>query len=792
MKKWIACALSVCLCLTPLLACAQPVSTESLLAQLLLKLAQQMQTPAFRAVLEEDGSETEICLTLDEQGIPDFEFTERMGGEEVSFDADASGLRIGYGEEKYGVTPDTLWRALTTDEHGGSHSPDVQEADVELLMQIAGEIVSAAMGAVSTTEIAPIQALKNAAEEPVQTIRQTKIDVNMLLAALDQAIPAALDAHGDALNALIARNRAFLASFMDVSSLPDMHALAGAWPQGLLSSLIPDEKIVITAVCQGNEQAFSVEMGDVEIARVFSEPERTWGSLGVNGEWAFDSADLSVLMQLAQKLPAYISDQAMSWHYFSQNGNVSAHLRVETEQLVKDVVVGAAGIVRSHRQEIEGLMDRYIPWLVLFGMTDAEAFTWEKLYAALHENQDRIISNIYNQMIMKAYRFRSLRQVFGTGLPWLEMNLNISSSERRTDIVWDLATQDMSAALTIGGGAISGSYMLGRQMTDYGSITGFAVENRAQLIFSHQTKGKTVLRCTLDAQKDSEGWTVLAQGTDGANTREAQLRITPQWMQLTSGSLTANLIDTGVGFALDVCDGTSAAHADWYLHDGVWSASLYINGEEIRGYYAKERDVEILNLTQRVADSRMSRELKLQIGEESLMLRAGRSYAGVLRPGVELNLQLSKELPKLDMQIFARAWDFRTEYLPGEMSMDFVDGKGQWSMKLQDATTPETDGNITQIRVDTKQTIEKETVEKTYGYRISTVPGAQLWTVQITGDEGESTALALDFAAAATAQDLSGYTWLTEEQVRDAIAQMMAEPTPAPTLTPAQAPMENE
>ena len=118
MKRWIACLLSLCLCVTPVLAGAQSISTEALLGQLLGRFAAQLESPSLGMTAKMPEEMFDLCFALDEQGFPDLSFGVQGKWGAVRYDADASGLRFDDGVKKVGVTIETLLRVLNADENG--------------------------------------------------------------------------------------------------------------------------------------------------------------------------------------------------------------------------------------------------------------------------------------------------------------------------------------------------------------------------------------------------------------------------------------------------------------------------------------------------------------------------------------------------------------------------------------------------------------------------------------------------------------------------------------------------
>lgn len=797
MKKWLAYMLCLCLCMMPVLACAQPITTEAVLGELLTRLVAQLQKPSLAVRLQEDEEHMEASITLDGQGIPDFSYGHLIDGEDVRFDLDAAGMRMAMEGHTMAISPQTLIRALTTDETGASLSPDVTEEDVQLLMQMAYEILGAAMSAVSFEEIPtqPAQEGESAAE-PVNGLKAT-IDVNALLVALDTAVPAALEANADAIHALLERNQALISGIWGIDELPDVRALAQAWPQNLLAGLLTQTAVLVLEE-QTDSTTCMLLLDGAVMAELACTPGRVRGVFGPEGEYVFDSDDLKTAAQLLSKLPAYISDEALICSLWQQDGSMTAHLRVDTMALITDAVTGLVCIVRDHPTQIGALLERYAPWMALADAQAAQQLSWENLYAALSDNQSRIVYGISNGVMHWMRNCPAIYPLMGSNVPWMELNLYAKAGRAAgdapgyaglTELVLDLKLPMLDAALTLSGQTITGSYTMGQIMRPvrHGHMAGFFSDSAAHLTLSHQSNGQTDARWTIDAEKDSAGWTALMYGIDGAE--KAKLRITSKNMRLTSGSLRADLIDTGRGFNFSVSDGQKSAHGQWYAYDGVWRAEVYADGEEYTGMIAREKERELYRFTHRAPRSLAHDELQLRAEKESVLLRAGRMDGENLQQGAEVRAQWSDGLPRLTASAVSGSGRFSASYLPGKLEAGFRDSMlgENWSFVTQDVTAPQENGNTTRITLSGEEFVpaavqnpdtpgrEMEKRSYAHGWTIRTQPGADTWTVRLHSDEGNEAMLTLDFAAEATQQDLSSYAWMNEAQVRQLIGTMLAQ-----------------
>lgn len=786
MKRWMACILALCLCLSPVLACAQPISTEAVLVQLLAKLAGQFEEPSFAAALETQHGRGDVCFALDDQDLPDFSAGLSVNGGRMQVDADAAGFRFSDDLQKIGVTLDTLLRVLTTDENGNSLSPDVRDEDIQMLSKMVSEILGAAMTAVAVEQTAPAQ-VQDGQEAP-QPMTNIVVDVSKMLAALDSAVPAVLERYADALNEMLARNRVQLANMLGSTELPDMHAVAQSYPQGLLAGLVPDGTMVMIAA-QGSAWEMSAVLGGAEIARMSCKAGRIQGALGVNGEYVFDSDDLKQILQMAAKLPSYIREEALLCSLWSEFGTTAAHFKFDTIELVRDAVTGVVCIVRDHQAQIDALIARYAPWLNLAGMQVGQLPQAQAMYEELRANQDRICNEICNGIMRWMQRQPQLRQMLGTGMPWADANLYVQArKDKPLEIVLEARMSGAEAALTVSGHAVSGSYTLNPLYgkTSHGYVSGFVSAAHAELVLGHQQLGRTDARWTVSAKKDGDCWTAVLYDMSG--TQKAELCVTPQWIRLTGGSATVRLIDTGKGYNFVLNDGNQDVHAQWYAYDGVWRADLYANGMELSGMTASERNRETWRFTYRPHGSQFTYELQLGAGMQSLLVCAGKIYGKSLAEGLELNAQWSDQLPRLNVQFIEGDNQFRLNYLTGDLEAGWRDAKlgDQWILSVKDKTAPDEDGNVTRAELNGRRSVavvqdgsdgnpgepRQQMEPYAWGWTVHTVPAGEKWTVQMESDDGQAMTLTLDFAAVPETQDLTGYTWLNDAQARNLLDEL--------------------
>ena len=787
MKRWMACILVLCLCLSPVLACAQPVGTEAMLVQLLAKLAGQIEEPSLAAVLETQNGRMDTCFALDDQNLPDFSAGLSINGGRMQIDADAAGFRFSDDLQKIGVTLDALLRVLTTDENGNSLSPDVRDEDIQMLSQIASEILGAAMTAVSVEQTMPTPVQEG--QEALPPMTNIMVNVSQMLSALDSAVPAVLERYADALNAVLARNRVQLANMLGSTELPDMHAVAQSYPQGLLAGLAPDGTMMMI-VAQGSDWDLSAVLGGAEIARMSCKAGRIQGAFGVNGEYVFDSDDLKQILQMAAKLPSYIREESLLCSLWSEFGTTAAHFKFDATEFVRDAVTGVVNIMRDHQPQIDALIARYAPWLNLAGMQVGQLPQAQTMYEELRVNQDRICNEICNGVMRWIQRQPQLRQMLGTVMPWADANLYVQArKDKPLEIVLEARMSGAEAALTVSGHAVSGSYTLNPLYgkTSHGYVSGFVSSTYAELVLGHQQLGRTDARWTVAAEKDGDCWTVLLHDMNGV--QKAELCVTPQQIRLTGGSMTARLIDTSKGYNFVLSDGNQDVHAQWYAYDGVWRADLYANGMELTGMIASERNREICRFAYRPHRSQFTYELQLNTGAQSLLVCAGEMYGKSLREGLELNAQWSDQLPRLNVQFVEGDNQFRLNYLTGDLEAGWRDARlgDQWILSVKDKTGPDESGNVTRAELNGRKSVavvqdgsdgnpgelRQQMEPYAWGWTVHTVPVGEKWTVQMESDEGQAMTLTLDFAAVSEMQDLTDYTWLDDAQVRRLLDEMI-------------------
>ena len=783
MKKWVAYLLVLCMCLTPVLACAQDVSTEAMIGNLLVRMAEQLLSPSFALKLERPGNMLEAGLALDEQGVPDVFFGMRVGADQIRFDADAAGLRYRENEHTIAITPELLLRVLTTDETGASLLPDVREEDVQLLMEAAYGILGAAATAVSVEGAAP-----ETGETAAQQNMKITLDVNAMLAALDTAIPAVLLQYADELNALLERNRAYILSQMGAAELPDVRQLAQAWPQGLLAGLIPPEYPVLAVVEQQQTNVMAAVLcAGLPVADLRYTPGRLSGAFGPEGRYAFDTDDLKQLAQMIAKYPSYISDKALNGSLRVQDGIVVAHLGVNTEQLVRDAVTGVMHIVRDHPAQIDTLIARYAPWLELAGESVQDLPTWESLYTTLYENRDEICKNLSNSLLSQIGRNRNLVRIMGMNMPWVEVDLYAKAATGKPlEMVLSAKMTGAEAELTISGYTVSGWYTVNESLnTHQGYMSGYLDDSRVQLTLSQAKNQKIQNEWKVSAEKDGDCWTALLHNMAGEQL--AQLCIEPERMELTTDTLKAQLLDTGTGFSFALKDDEHDVRAQWYEHDGVWNARLYADGNEYHGMMASDKDAEVIRLTFREPLGPLN-ELQLRAGAESLQLRAGTTFAGRMTGGVELNAQWSDQMPRLDVKRVLGATDQWLRYLPGDLEagMKNVRSNDSWILRVKDMSRKDGGMNVTRAEVTETHMVsvpksdnpeEKIQIPETtkQGWTLRTQPGETQWTMELKSDNGEKTLLTLDFDAKANHENAAEYGFVNEEQARSLLGKLLAQ-----------------
>ena len=771
MKRWIAWVLTLILCMMPLLACAQSISTEEMLGQLLARLMQQVKSPSLGITFENGKDMIDACLALDEQNIPDFTFGMLSGSEEIRMDIDKQGFRYQDGDQRFAVAIDTMMRIMAQDEYAGLMTVNLREEDLLLFEQVVFDILGASLVCVSA-EVIGSDAQEMDADllqsEQTEKTRMT-LDLNRLLAELDHAIPQTLNRYADELDAWVERNRPIISEVLN-GDLGEMREIAQNWPAGLLAGLIPEGiKARIELEMQEENLTFTAYRNETVVARIVYVPGRLYGLFGSNAEYAFDSDDLKLLAQMVYDVTKYVSEDALMCRMQQQDMAMTLHLKLDSKRLIDDLVTGVMAVVRENRAEIENLYARYMPWLHLAGISHAEELNWEEFYHSL-KYQLEWDAKMDSEYIRWGVRKNPiLRQIFGGVMPEFEMDLYVQDRYiGGPEIIWSFVTPNVNAEFLVSNSILKGSYhVIGLVGSwEYGYVNGFISENESQIVIGHQRSGETDLVLTIDVQQDKNGWHARVYDMNGAEV--------------------AKLNGSNTSLNLTMNQGTNTLIGQLYAYDGLWRAKIYANGEELTAMYGDEHNSSLLQILHRKESDRSSKELTLRSGAESLSLYAGTMVGGGVKTGIDLDMQWSNQIPRMNALIYTQFDKLTAAYLPGKLDICLNDRKNtwDWEMHVEDMTSQSMSGNETRVEIQHKKTVDGKQKSSKSGWTIHTQPGTKQWFTQIVGDDQQNMTLMLDFAASPKKQDLTGFTWLTGAQTKQMLDKAMAGPTPVPTVVP--------
>lgn len=808
MKRWMAWCLSLLLCVTPLLACAQSVSTEELLAQMLSRLAAQMESPSLGIAAKTPEETFDLCFALDEQGLPDLSFGAQGKWGAVRHDADAAGLRFDDGVKKVGVTIETLLRVLNTDENGVSMGPVFTQADAELFSQIVQEILGASAPAakrVLSNVYAPQSDAQAENAEPVAVKVVTTVDINRLLEIWDTEIPAAVERHAPALNDFVSRNQTTFCELFGVSALPSAEQLALNWPKPGLSGLIPEgqtAKIVLTQMEGekfGRSWEIKAHLGERQLAHILNTNGPVWGWLGSEA-YTFDSRDLKQALSLLAQIPAHISREAFDLTYnVYEREAIVAHLNLDAERLIEDLAGGVVYVWQRGREDIERLLRRYTPWLELFGLRGAGGITWKNVMWPMLHGQDDYARELCRQLSWRMSRSGLGAMLFGREAPRVKLdaviplrteNMPVASLDIRTNMArydFSLSSGHLSSILEINGR---------RGLPERRVLRGSFADSYALLTYTEDLPIGNAAGWQIEWKAQENGW--RAELRDHAQAVLAEAVCEGEHICLTADGLRADLTLSPDGFSLSgaaqgrhfgaelaTAEGTTRLYAD----SGEWM--LYLTMIEEQGMSTLEASLH----------SRMrSREFRFEARSDadSLRMNAGAYRAGAETFAAKLGVEMKAGMPYVHAGVNGIVSADETEYreteltyMPGMLDVGVrnPETKESVDLRISDVTRQDFPGNETRVDL---------LVKERRGERLYT--SDEMWTAQTfvqdsvyetsvyDGGAEKCLTLTLDFAAKPQAQELSGYTWLTEAETREIIREAMATPTPMPTSAPAPTP----
>lgn len=802
MKRWIACLLSLCLCVTPVLAGAQSISTEALLGQLLGRFAAQLESPSLGMTAKMPEEMFDLCFALDEQGFPDLSFGVQGKWGAVRYDADASGLRFDDGVKKVGMTIETLLRVLNTDENGMSMGPVFTQADAELFAAMAEEII-AASGSAATRILRELPAAGSGAAAGAQAsaVQQvTTVDIVRLLAIWDKEIPAALVRHAPAINDFMMRSEAFFCEMLGVSALPSAEQLALNWPKPGFSGLIPEGMPAVVVIEQtadaqaGMTMEISAQLGDMQLAEVISAGGHVYGWLGSEA-YAFDSRDLQTAAALLAQIPRHISKEALDFTYnVYEREAIVVHLNLDAERLMEDLVGGAVYVWQSGRTKIERLLDRYTPWLEIFGLYGADRITWENALEQMLDVQDGVAQELCQQLRWRLNRSGLGAMLFGREAPCLKLdaviplrteNMPVASLDIRTNMTrydFSLSSGHLSSILE--------TYDY-RGLPEQKTLRGSFAEGYALLTYAKDRPAQKTAGWQFEWEAQEKGW--IAELRDHEQALLAEMVCEGEHICLTADNLRADLTLSPEGFTLSgfaqgkpfgaefaTAEGTTRLYAD----SGAWMLRLMMIEEPGIGTVQA-------SLQNRLRFEEFRFEARTDA--DSLCMNAGAYRADVETFAAKLDVQMKAGMPYVHTGVNAIVSDDETEYreteityMPGMLDVGVrnPDTKESVDVRISDVTRQDFAGNETRVDLLVKEKRGERLHTSDETWTAKTDVQGDVYTTQIFYGEKECLTLALDFAAKPQAQELSGYTWLTEEETREIIREAMATPTPAPTAEP--------
>lgn len=800
MKRWLAWFLSVCLCIAPALACAQSMPTETLLSQLLARLAMQPESPSLSVEAKMPEGGFDLCFALDDQRIPDFSCGAYGPGGAVRYDADAAGVRYDDGNEKIAVALETLLSALAAGDGGAAFT----QADAELFAAMAQEILDAS-GAAVTRILRELPAQESGAqtdETQAPAVQQvTTVDIACLLAIWDTEIPAVLVRHAPELNDFMARNETLICEMLGVSEPPSAEQLAQNWPNPGLAGLIPEGMPATVTIEDtmdtntGMTTVIAAQLGDMQLAEVNCVNGRVYGWLG-SREYAFDSNDLYTVLSLLARIPQHVSKEAFEFTYnVYEREAIVAHLNLNVERLIEDLVGGAVYVWQSSRSQIERLLARYTPWLEVFGLYGVSGITWQNVMEPMLDGQDDYVRELCQELMWDLYRSEPGRALFGRETPNLQIDAMIPlRTKNMPGASLNIRTNRVRYDFSLSSGHLSSILETydHRELPVQRTLRGSFTENYALLTYAEDQLIKKTAGWQIEWKAQENGW--QAELCDKEQVMLAKMVCEGEHISLTAEELRADLTLSPAGFALSGLAQGTPFGAEFAAAEGT--TRLYADSGEwmLRVMMIEEQGIGTL---QADLQSRLrGREFRFEARSDadSLRMNAGAYRADVETFAAKLDVQMKNGLPHVHAGVNAGGEPYletKLAYMPGMLDIGVrnPETKESVDLRISDVTREAFPGNETRVDL---------LVREKRGDRLHT--SDVLWTAKtaVTGDvyttkvyyEGveECLTLTLDFAAKPQAQDLTGYTWLTEEEVRGVIREAMATPTPVPTAAPTPVP----
>lgn len=791
MKRWMAFLLAGVMMLASCMgAYAQTYTAENLIAELLQAAAEQLQHPSLGLTYSDGQTQAGLSAALDANGVPDVAVDYAADGLKMRLDADAAGVRFDDGAMKIAAAPETVLRALFTNEDGACLMPSVTQTDLDWMAQMAGEAMAAAAGTIEVERFAaekdPAAAAEDApaADAPASDEQTTVvIDVNGLLAALDAAVPALLTKYASQIDDFTARNSALLCELFGVTAIPKAEALSGLWPAGLLSSLLTEDLPLMVTVMAGPGEACGVAVlgGEEELLLISYGEGRLVAQLG-SGEEALllDSEDLWDVIALFMEAAAYVTPEALSWQYDEDERMTRAFFRLDPGRLAGDLMDGLAAAVQRNEQTVSALLERYMPWMEAFGAYGARTVTWEALTQVLLEEKDAIAADICSSIAYALGLGRYMTYAAPGSLPVLEAELalpkymtygslgtlNVKAGDVQLYAV--LSNQHLNATLQTGD----------RRMTRY-ELSGLLMEDSAKATLGRYDATGLQAELLLNVAREDSGFTAVLY--DEARSELGRLVVDGDTARLTSGELTIEAVSLYPGLLVTAVEGEERLSLQIVEDDYGVTVSGYINGATARLQLYSDAQRFALSGSYSPLHSWMAYRASLSAETGSLSLQAGRYNMNALMSGVEADASLLAD--GLHLNVTAAGSSFQTElaYRPGLLEAEGKRTGYNWQLRMADMTGQAEE--TVRVRIDLNENIRQEE-DWTYRERAWTVTaktaGDGVVAFEIEGLQEQPVIVTLDIDAQAQAEDLTGYTWYNEAELAQMLRALLA-PQPAPT-----------
>ena len=375
MKKLCAWLLALCMLCSSALAEMQ-FGTEEMLAEILEGIAQ---CGAFWVDYADDALKLMGGLVLDKDGLPGAGARYVTAQKDLYAAADATGVRYSDGQQTLNAT----WEELTGT--SAAASPQLTEADGELLGMMCGEILSAVM------EVAQVE--NTAAQLDGQSGQCTQIQLPLrdMGAALDKSVADTLSKYRTQLGDVLTRNAAYLSSI----GLPGLSVdqLLSGWQQLGVSNLIPEGiaaqirwtqagscwKLEASAMGAGVDVHFDGSHVD---GRVYMGEQ----------EWPFDSRDLQTVLGWMQDLLWQISPDALDFSFSSTRRETRLHAKLDSSKFLSQLSSGIQTVLTRNSARAQEILDRYGPVAELLGARISGGMTVENVISQLQTELQQAIA----------------------------------------------------------------------------------------------------------------------------------------------------------------------------------------------------------------------------------------------------------------------------------------------------------------------------------------------------------------------------------------------------------------